>query len=147
MPAIQALLLRLGAQSVTSLSTLRDPTQLRRRQCAKRKQHPFFCSHVMFESKELLLLIRRKELIEPKKGHLPGKKSLSRVQKISHLFFGKLTIPYVMFERKKLKFLLLIRRKEQIEPKKVSQPAKKVGLGFRGFHTYFWDVDHPLCDV
>ena len=27
-------LLRLGAQSVTLLSTLRDPTQLRRRQCA-----------------------------------------------------------------------------------------------------------------
>ena len=34
--------LRLGAQSVTLLSTLRDPTQLRRRQCATRKQHPFF---------------------------------------------------------------------------------------------------------
>jgi hypothetical protein len=34
--------------------------------------------------------------------------------------FGKLTTPYVMFESKKLKFLLLIRRKELIEPKKVS---------------------------
>ena len=33
--------LRLGAQSVTLLSTLRDPTQLRRRQCATRQQHPF----------------------------------------------------------------------------------------------------------
>jgi hypothetical protein len=32
--------LRLGAQSVTLLSTLRDPTQLRQRQCATR-QHPF----------------------------------------------------------------------------------------------------------
>ena len=31
--------LRLGAQSVTLLSTLRDPTQLRRRQCATRQQH------------------------------------------------------------------------------------------------------------
>ena len=30
--------LRLGAQSVTLLSTLRDPTQLRRRQCATRQQ-------------------------------------------------------------------------------------------------------------
>jgi hypothetical protein len=30
--------LRLGAQSVTLLSTLRDPTQLRQRQCATRKQ-------------------------------------------------------------------------------------------------------------
>ena len=36
--------LRLGAQSVTLLSTLRDPTQLRRRQCATR-QHPFFVAH------------------------------------------------------------------------------------------------------
>ena len=34
--------LRLGAQSVTLLSTLRDPTQLRQRQCPTRKQHPFF---------------------------------------------------------------------------------------------------------
>ena len=69
--------LRLGAQSVTLLSTLRDPTQLRQRQCATRQQHPFFCSNVMFESKKLLLLIRRKELIEPKKVRLPGKKSSS----------------------------------------------------------------------
>ena len=34
--------LRLGAQSVTLLSTLRDPTQLRQCQCPTRKQHPFF---------------------------------------------------------------------------------------------------------
>ena len=48
--------LRLGAQSDTLLSTLRDPTQLRRRQCA--------CPcYAMFEWKKLkfLLLIRRKE--------------------------------------------------------------------------------------
>ena len=31
--------LRLGAQSDTLLSTLRDPTQLRQRQCATRQQH------------------------------------------------------------------------------------------------------------
>ena len=37
--------LRLGAQSVTVLSTLRDPTQLRQRQCATRQQHPFFVAH------------------------------------------------------------------------------------------------------
>ena len=35
------LTLRLGAQSVTLLSTLRDPTQLRPHQCATRQQHPF----------------------------------------------------------------------------------------------------------
>ena len=34
--------LRLGAQSVTLLSTLRDPTQLRRHLCAFRKQPLFF---------------------------------------------------------------------------------------------------------
>ena len=37
--------LRLGAQSVTLLSTLRDPTQLRRHPCATRQQHPFFVGH------------------------------------------------------------------------------------------------------
>ena len=39
------LLLRLGAQSVKLLSTLRDPTQLRRHPCATRQQHPFFVGH------------------------------------------------------------------------------------------------------
>ena len=34
------IILRLGAQSVTLLSTLRDPTQLRQRQCALRQQQP-----------------------------------------------------------------------------------------------------------
>ena len=37
--------LRLGAQSVVLLSTLRDQTQARRRQCATRQQHPFFVGH------------------------------------------------------------------------------------------------------
>ena len=50
-------------------------------------------------------------------------------------YFLLLTTPYMMFESKKLKFLLLIRRKEQIGPKKVSSTAKKVPLGFRGFPT------------
>ena len=40
--------LRLGAQSVTVLSTLRDPTQLRKRQCATRQQHPI--SHIFLGS-------------------------------------------------------------------------------------------------
>ena len=38
--------------------------------------------------------------------------------------FGKLTTPSVMFESKKLKFLLLIRRKILSEPKKVRLPGK-----------------------
>ena len=40
--------LRLGAQSVTLLSTLRDPTQLRQHQCATIQQHPI--SHVFLGS-------------------------------------------------------------------------------------------------
>ena len=31
--------------------------------------------------------------------------------------------------------------------KKYSYSAKKVQLGFRGFRTNFWEVEHPLCDV
>ena len=41
-PKEQDFRLRLGAQSVTLLSTLWDPTQLRQRQYVTRKQHPFF---------------------------------------------------------------------------------------------------------
>ena len=32
-------------------------------------------------------------------------------------------------------------------PKKFSYSAKKVWLGFRGFRTCFWEVDHPIYDV
>ena len=52
---------RLGAQSVTLLSTLRDPTQLRRRQCPTRKQYPFF---------------------------IPLRCLKARVQRISYMFLG-----------------------------------------------------------
>ena len=71
--------IRLGAQSVTLLSTLRDPTQLRQRQCASRKQHPFFCSHVMFESKELkfLLLVRRQGIDQTQKSTASRQKKYS----------------------------------------------------------------------
>ena len=55
-----------------------------------------------------------------------------RIQKTTPIFCS-----YVMFESKKLKFLLLIRRKEQIEPKKVQLAAKKSFLEFRGFRTFF----------
>ena len=41
-PGKNAKKLRLGAQSVTLLSTLRDPTQLRRHPCAFRKQPLLF---------------------------------------------------------------------------------------------------------
>merc|ERR1712051_563941 len=32
-------------------------------------------------------------------------------------------------------------------PKSTASLQKKVPLGFREFHTSFWEVDHPLCDV
>ena len=38
-------ILRLGAQSVTLLSTLRDPMQLRQRHCATTHQHSFLMAH------------------------------------------------------------------------------------------------------
>ena len=39
------LLLRLGAQSLTLLSTLRDPMQLRRRQCTTRRGQDILFIH------------------------------------------------------------------------------------------------------
>ena len=44
-------------------------------------------------------------------------------------------------------YILLIRRKKSIRQKKFPSQTKKVRLGFRGFRTCFWEVDHPLCDV
>ena len=38
-------------------------------------------------------------------------------------------------------------KKVQLAGKKSFLVAKKVRLGFRGFRTCFWEVDHPLCDV
>ena len=48
---------------------------------------------------------------------------------------------------RRLKFLLLIRRKDLIGQKKFGQQPKKVRLETRGFCPYFWEVDHPLWDV
>ena len=31
--------------------------------------------------------------------------------------------------------------------KKFQRRKKKIPLGFRGFRTYFWEVDYPLCHV
>ena len=65
--------LRLGAQSVMLLSTLRDPTQLRRHQCA--------CAcYAIFEWKKTQILVaHHKERIDrTKKGRLAAKKSSAR---------------------------------------------------------------------
>jgi hypothetical protein len=48
-----------------------------------------------------------------------------------------------MFEIKKTQILI-----EFLDgTKKVQLAAKKSFLRFRGFRTFFWEVDHPLCDV
>ena len=46
--------LRLGAQSFTLLNTLRDPTQLRRRQWATRQQHLFFGCQLLSSLEQLI---------------------------------------------------------------------------------------------
>ena len=66
-------ILRLGAQSVTLLSTLRDPTQLRRRQWA--------CTcYAMFEWKKTQILIthQKQRIDRTKKVLLADKKSSAR---------------------------------------------------------------------
>ena len=63
------------------------------------------------------------------------------------MVFLLFTTPYVMFESKKLKFLLLIRRKEQIEPKKLQLAAKKKFPRVQRISHVFFAVGHPLCDV
>jgi hypothetical protein len=47
-------ILRLGAQSFTMLNTLRDPTKLRRRQWATRKQHLFFGCPLLSSLEQLI---------------------------------------------------------------------------------------------
>jgi hypothetical protein len=118
--------LRLGAQSVTLLSNLRDPTQLRRRQRATRQQHPFSCC-TLSSSLEHLILV--------------------------HLIMNEKDILYLIIQKSippasnQLKFLLLIRKKEYIGQKKFPSSQKKCLKGFSGFRVYFFVVDHPLCDV
>ena len=48
------IILRLGAQSFTLLNTLRDPTQLRRRQWATRQQHLFFGCPLLSSLEQLI---------------------------------------------------------------------------------------------
>ena len=58
--------------------------------------------------KTQILVAHQKQTIDwSKKGRLAAKKSSTRLEDFVHVF-GKLTTPYVMFESKKLNFLLLI---------------------------------------
>ena len=47
-------ILRLGAQSFTLLNTLRDSTQLRRRQWATRQKHLFFNFPLLSSTEQLI---------------------------------------------------------------------------------------------
>ena len=38
-------------------------------------------------------------------------------------------------------------QKKSSYQKKFPSWQKKVSEGFRGFCTYFWEVDRPICDV
>ena len=94
----------------------------------------------MFESKRNSN--RQKKLPSRQKKYSYGLEDFVRV-------FGKLTTPYVMFESKKTQILIEFldgTKKVQLVGKKSFLVGKKVPLGFRGFCTYFWEVDHPLCD-
>ena len=103
----------------------------------------------MFESKKSQILVahQKEDMDGAKKVWLPAKKSSARVQRISHLFWGSWTPPMESLKAKNLKFLLLIKRKILMAQKKYGYPPKKVRLGFRGFRTYIWEVEHPLWDV
>ena len=55
-----------------------------------------------------------------------------------------------MFESKKTQILIEFldcTEKVQLAGKKISWSPKKVPLGFRGFCTCFWEVDHPTYVV
>ena len=67
----------------------------------------------VWKGKNQILIAHQKEEIDrTKKSFLVGQKKYSLgLDDFAH-DFGKLTTPYVMFEREKLKFLLLIRRKK-----------------------------------
>jgi hypothetical protein len=53
-----------------------------------------------------------------------------------------------MFESKKTQ-IIIAHQKDGIDrtKKSIASRQKKVRFGFRGFCPYFWEVDHPLCDV
>ena len=100
----------------------------------------------MFESKKTQILIeflagKKKVQLAAKKSFLVGKKSSPRVYRISYMFLGSWPPPMWCLKAKKLKFLI----KFLDGTKKVQLAAKKSFLvGFRGFRTCFWEVDHPL---
>ena len=83
------------------------------------------------------MLIRRKKQVGQKKFPQQTKKVQLETRAYC-TYFLLLTTPYVMFEWKRnSKFLLLIRRKEQIGQKKFGQQTKKVRLETRAYCTYY----------
>ena len=92
---------------------------------------------------KFLLLFRSKQQTGQKKYPYHPKKVRLETRGF-HATFLLLTTPYGMFEwKKKLKFLLLIRSKQQIGQKKYSQKPKKVRLETRGFRATFLLLTTP----
>ena len=78
-----------------------------------------------------------------KKVQLAAKKRSAWVQRISYKFFLLLTTPCVMFECKKLKFLLLIRRKIQMVQKNRASSQKTICQGLEDFVHVFGKLTTP----
>ena len=81
----------------------------------------------------------KKLQLAAKKSFLVAKKSSPRVQRISYIIFA---VDHPLCDN----FLLnsqMAQKKSSQPPKKVSQSAKKVPLGFRGFHTSFLLLTTP----
>ena len=78
---------------VTLLSTLRDPTQLRRRQWATRQQNTFFLCTLLSSLDHL------------KKSFLVGEKVSTWFREFRTCFW-KVDHPYVVFENKKTQILI-----------------------------------------
>ena len=124
--------LRLGAQSVTLLSTLRDPTQLRRHPCAFRKQPLLFVPMKAKNSNSYCSSEGRNRL-NPKKYSYPAKKVSYGLEHFVRVF-GKLTTPSGMFLKQKTQ-ILIAHQKEEIDrtQKSTAIRQKKFGQGLEDF--------------
>ena len=115
------------------LSTLRDPTQLRQRQCATT---PLFCCTSEGRNRS-----------NPKKYSYSAKKVRLGFRAFRTCFWEVDHPLWDVFKAKNSNSYCSSEGRNRSNPKKYSYSAKKVRLGFRAFRTCFWEVDHPLCDV
>ena len=145
---------------VTLLSTLRDPTQIRRRRCATR-QNPkefgcFFSFKITyapssqkstiwhFWKKKKTLVAHQKEGVDrTKKVQLEPKNGPLGTRGFGTYFYAVDHPPYVILKEKNNQTLIAHQKEGVDRTKKVQLEPKNGPLGTRGFGTYFWTVDHP----